>query len=108
MLLSVFTCIGSTHESITHTSIFIRITVCSFASLCLFVCLCCNRLYSIYFESLPYEVDSSTGLLDYDAMEQRAQLFRPKLLIAGASAYPRDWDYARMRQVCAPWCIVLI
>jgi glycine hydroxymethyltransferase len=56
-------------------------------------------LRSIYFESLPYQVDPATGLLDYDNMERRAQLFRPKLLIAGASAYPRDWDYARMRKV---------
>uniref|UniRef100_A0A7S4BH91 glycine hydroxymethyltransferase n=1 Tax=Chrysotila carterae TaxID=13221 RepID=A0A7S4BH91_CHRCT len=54
---------------------------------------------SIYFESLPYEVDASTGLIDYDALEARAKLFRPKLLIAGASAYPRDWDYARMREI---------
>lgn len=54
---------------------------------------------SIYFESMPYEVDPSTGLIDYDGLEQRAELFRPKLLIAGASAYPRDWDYARMRAI---------
>ncbi len=54
---------------------------------------------SIFFESLPYEVDPSTGLIDYDGLEARARLFRPKLLIAGASAYPRDWDYARMRRI---------
>ena len=54
---------------------------------------------SIYFESLPYEVDPATGLIDYDGLEARAKLFRPKLIIAGASAYPRDWDYARMRQI---------
>eukprot|EP00966_Prymnesium_polylepis_P217468 5033277-Prymnesium_polylepis.1 len=54
---------------------------------------------SIYFESMPYEVDAATGLIDYDGLEQRARLFRPKLLIAGASAYPRDWDYARMRSI---------
>ena len=41
---------------------------------------------SIYFESLPYEVHPDTGLVDYDGLEQRAQLFRPKLVIAGASA----------------------
>ena len=55
---------------------------------------------SIYFESLPYEVHPDTGLVDYEGLEQRATLFRPKLVIAGASAYPRDWDYARMRQIC--------
>jgi glycine hydroxymethyltransferase len=54
---------------------------------------------SIYFESLPYEVDATTGLVDYDGLEARARLFRPKLIIAGASAYPRDWDYGRMRQI---------
>ena len=54
---------------------------------------------SVYFESLPYEVDGDTGRVDYDALEARAALFRPKLLIAGASAYPREWDYARMREI---------
>mmetsp|Transcript_8514 Transcript_8514/g.14382 ORF Transcript_8514/g.14382 Transcript_8514/m.14382 type:complete len:499 (-) Transcript_8514:242-1738(-) len=54
---------------------------------------------SIYFESLPYEVDEDTGLVNYDELEQRARLFRPKLIIAGASAYPRDWDYARIRKI---------
>jgi glycine/serine hydroxymethyltransferase len=55
-------------------------------------------IHSIYFESLPYGVDAVTGLLDYDQLEERAVLFRPKLIIAGASAYPRDWDYKRMRE----------
>eukprot|EP01098_Paradermamoeba_levis_P002871 TRINITY_DN1364_c0_g1_i4.p1 TRINITY_DN1364_c0_g1~~TRINITY_DN1364_c0_g1_i4.p1 ORF type:complete len:481 (-),score=185.04 TRINITY_DN1364_c0_g1_i4:35-1402(-) len=54
---------------------------------------------SIYFESMPYQLDSKTGLIDYDRLEENAALFRPKLLIAGASAYPRDWDYARMRKI---------
>ena len=54
---------------------------------------------SVYFESLPYEVDGDTGRVDYDALEARAALFRPKLLIAGASAYPREWDYERMRAI---------
>eukprot|EP00967_Tisochrysis_lutea_P125618 scaffold211376_cov33-Tisochrysis_lutea.AAC.3 len=45
------------------------------------------------------KVSAQTGLIDYDALEARARLFRPRLLIAGASAYPRDWDYARMRQI---------
>ncbi|CAN0385458.1 unnamed protein product, partial [Scytosiphon promiscuus] len=55
---------------------------------------------SIYFESLPYQVDQETGLIDYEGLESQAKLFRPKLIIAGASAYSREWDYARMRQVC--------
>jgi len=41
----------------------------------------------------------ATGYIDYDAMEATAKLFRPKVLIAGASAYPRHYDYARMRLV---------
>ena len=54
---------------------------------------------SIYFESMPYRLDESTGLIDYDALERSASLFRPKLIIAGASAYSRNIDYARMRQI---------
>jgi glycine hydroxymethyltransferase len=54
---------------------------------------------SIYFESLPYRVSAETGLIDYDALEESATLFRPKILIAGASAYPREWDYRRMREI---------
>ncbi|MBA0774128.1 hypothetical protein Gotri_009357 [Gossypium trilobum] len=53
---------------------------------------------SIYFESMPYRLDESTGLVDYDMLEKTATLFRPKLIIAGASAYPRDFDYPRMRK----------
>jgi len=54
---------------------------------------------SIYFESLPYAVDQKTGLIDYDALEKQANLFRPRIIIAGGSAYPRDWDYARFRKI---------
>ena len=54
---------------------------------------------SVYFESMPYVVSPETGLIDYDDLEKRAKMFLPKLLIAGASAYPREWDYARMRQI---------
>ena len=54
---------------------------------------------SVYFESMPYIVSPETGLIDYDDLERRAQMFLPKLLIAGGSAYPREWDYARMRQI---------
>ena len=45
---------------------------------------------SIYFESLPYGVDAATGLVDYAALEASANIFRPKLLVCGASAYPRE------------------
>lgn len=54
---------------------------------------------SVYFESLPYQVDRETGYIDYDKLEEMACLFRPKLLICGASAYPRDFDYVRLRDI---------
>lgn len=52
---------------------------------------------SIFFDTLPYYVDASSGLIDYDGLAKAALQFQPRLIIAGASAYPRDWDYARMR-----------
>ncbi|PIA18303.1 glycine hydroxymethyltransferase [Coemansia reversa NRRL 1564] len=54
---------------------------------------------SIYFQSMPYRVGTESGLVDYDRLEENAELYRPQLLICGASAYPRDWDYARMRKI---------
>lgn len=54
---------------------------------------------SIYFESLPYRISPDTGLIDYDSLQAQASLFKPALIIAGGSAYPRDWDYARYRQI---------
>jgi glycine hydroxymethyltransferase len=55
---------------------------------------------SIYFESLPYRLNEKTGYIDYDELEKQALLFKPKLIIAGGSAYPREWDYARFRAIC--------
>lgn len=54
---------------------------------------------SVYFESLPYQVNRETGYIDYDKLEEQACLYRPKLLICGASAYPRDWDFPRLRAI---------
>ena len=54
---------------------------------------------SVYFESMPYRLNEATGTVDYDALEKSATLFRPRLIIAGASAYSRDFDYARMRAI---------
>ena len=54
---------------------------------------------SIYFESLPYRVNENTGLIDYDELESLAVAFKPKLLICGASAYTRDFDYPRFREI---------
>ena len=54
---------------------------------------------SIFFETFPYHVNAETGLVDYDFLEQTAAIYRPQLIICGASAYPREWDYARIRKV---------
>jgi glycine hydroxymethyltransferase len=52
---------------------------------------------SIYFESLPYHVNED-GLIDYERLDSLSQSFRPKIIIAGASAYPREIDFERMRK----------
>ncbi|KAF2835869.1 serine hydroxymethyltransferase [Patellaria atrata CBS 101060] len=54
---------------------------------------------STYFETLPYQVNLATGLIDYDVLEANALLYRPKVLVAGTSAYCREIDYKRMRQI---------
>lgn len=54
---------------------------------------------SKYFEVLPYRLDESTGIIDYDALEKMATLYRPKLIVMGASAYTRNIDYKRFREV---------
>lgn len=54
----------------------------------------------MYFEVLPYRLDQQTGYIDYQAMEEMARLYRPKLIIAGTSAYSRNIDYQRMSQLC--------
>ena len=54
---------------------------------------------SLYFQSMPYRVDAETGLIDYDELKFLADAFRPKMIIAGASAYPRDWDYKKMKDI---------
>jgi glycine hydroxymethyltransferase len=46
-----------------------------------------------------YGVSKETGLVDYDLMERQAKEHKPKLIICGASAYSRDWDYARIRSI---------
>ena len=48
---------------------------------------------------MPYQVDRKTGLVDYDQLEDNAKRFLPKLVICGASAYSREWDYGRFRRV---------
>lgn len=54
---------------------------------------------SVYFESFPYKVDQTTGLIDFEALERDAAAFKPAMIIMGGSAYPREWDYARFRKI---------
>lgn len=53
----------------------------------------------LMFQALEYNVDRTTGLVDYEQMEEVARRERPRLIIGGASAYSREWDYARMRNL---------
>ncbi|KAK8626836.1 hypothetical protein V6N13_134466 [Hibiscus sabdariffa] len=63
---------------------------------------------SIFFESFPYKVNPQTGYIDYEKLEERALDFRPKILICGGSSYPREWDYARFRQIADKCGAVLL
>ena len=51
------------------------------------------------YHAVSYGVKEDTGLVDYDQMEEVARKEKPKLIIGGASAYSRDWDYKRMREI---------
>ncbi|MDE6145625.1 MAG: serine hydroxymethyltransferase, partial [Muribaculaceae bacterium] len=51
------------------------------------------------YKALEYNVREEDGLIDYDQMEEVARRERPKLIVGGASAYSREWDYARMRRL---------
>lgn len=53
----------------------------------------------LMYNAVGYNVDKETGYIDYDHMEAVAKEKRPKLIIGGASAYSREWDYARMRKI---------
>jgi glycine hydroxymethyltransferase len=54
---------------------------------------------STYFETFPYRVNLDTGIIDYDRLEENALMYRPKVLVAGTSAYCREIDYKRMREI---------
>jgi len=54
-----------------------------------------GKLYQPFF----YGVDKESGLIDYQALEETAMRERPKMIICGASAYSRDWDYKRIREI---------
>ena len=53
----------------------------------------------IMFKAVGYQVKPETGTIDYDNMEALAMEHKPKLIVGGASAYCREWDYARMREI---------
>lgn len=54
---------------------------------------------SKYFETLPYRLDETSGLIDYEKLEEMAMLYRPKIIIAGTSAYSRLIDYDRFKKI---------
>ena len=54
----------------------------------------------MFFKVVHYEVDRETKMLDYDAIEKQVLAERPKLFVAGASAYARVWDFKRLREMC--------
>lgn len=53
----------------------------------------------ILYRAVSYGLDEKTGMVDYDAMEKVALKEKPKMIIGGASAYSREWDYKRMREI---------
>lgn len=52
-----------------------------------------------WFKATSYEVHKESGLVDYDQMESQAKKHKPKVIVGGASAYSREWDYKRMREI---------
>ena len=64
-----------------------------------------GKIYNI----VPYTVDPKTEMLDYDAMEKQALEVKPKILLTGASAYPRKIDFKRIREICDKvGCIMMV
>lgn len=53
----------------------------------------------LMFQPISYTVNAETGRVNYEELEEKARAERPKLIIAGASAYSREWDYARIRKI---------
>jgi hypothetical protein len=56
-------------------------------------CIWCSPLI------LPGAASLQSGYVDMDKLEEKAMEYRPKMIICGASAYPRDWDYKRFREI---------
>ena len=64
-----------------------------------------GKIYNI----VPYTVNPETEMLDYDAMERQAMEVKPKILLTGASAYPRAIDFKRIREICDKvGCIMMV
>ena len=57
------------------------------------------NMSGIMYNAVAYHLNEETGLIDYDDMEKQALEHKPKLIIGGASAYSREWDWARMRAI---------
>ena len=55
---------------------------------------------SVFFETMPYKVDPKTGLIDYEYLSKTSKLFRPKIIVAGISCYPRNLNYEKFRSIC--------
>lgn len=53
----------------------------------------------LLYRAVSYGLDEKTGRVDYDAMEEMALKEKPKMIVGGASAYSREWDYKRMRNI---------
>ena len=58
------------------------------------------NLSGLYYNFVAYGVDFETHRIDYDALEKQAKECKPKMIVAGASAYPRTIDFARLREIC--------
>jgi glycine hydroxymethyltransferase len=57
------------------------------------------NMSGMWYKAVGYQVNEESGRVDYDDMERKALKFRPKLIVGGASAYSREWDWARMRAI---------
>lgn len=57
------------------------------------------NMSGIWYNAVAYQLNEKTGRVDYDDMERKALEYKPKLIVGGASAYSREWDYARMREI---------
>ena len=63
----------------------------------------------MFFQVVAYEVDRNTQVISYDALREQVLRERPKMLVAGASAYARTWDFAVLRSICdAAGCLLMV